>query len=86
MTFTEFTQLEEIQQELKENYEKGKIYIARFKTLYQIQYSQAQQKFYLQKIREFETNYTKRGYYVCIDAYSVNYWAGFELVNVEANA
>ena len=82
MSFTEFTQLEEVQQELKKEYKKNNIYLARYKTLYQIYYSQAQQKYYLQKIRDFETNYTKRGYYVCINSASVNYWAGFELVHI----
>lgn len=82
MSFNEFIQNEEIQQELKKEYEANNIFLARYKTLYEIYYSQAQQKFYLQKIREFTTNYTKRGYYVCINANSVNYWAGFELVKV----
>ena len=80
MSFTEFIQLEEIQQELKKEYQKNNIYLARYKTLYQIQYSQAQQKYYLQKIKDFTSNYTKRGYYVCIDSKSVNYWAGCEFV------
>ena len=80
MTFTEFIQLEEIQEEIKKEYEKNNIYLARYKTLFQIHYSQAQKKFYIQKIKDLTTNYTKRGRYMCINSASANYWAGFELV------
>ena len=80
MTFEAFMQTEEKQQEIKKEYEKNNIYIARYKTLYQVFYSQAQQKYYIQKIADFKSNYTKRGYYVCIDKKSVNYWAGCEFV------
>jgi hypothetical protein len=73
--------LELTQEELKEFYIKNNIYICQYKTIYQIYYSQAQQKYYFEKIRHYDEPLSQHGRFYAINAKTLNSWVGFEIVN-----
>ena len=60
-------------QEVNAAYNSGKRYIVRYRTIYEIRYSQAQQTYYATKLMILPTNWTARGRFVLTDEKNVNH-------------
>ena len=59
-------------QEIETAYNDGKRFIVKYKTIWQINYSQAQHMFCAIKIATLPTNWTKRGRFILTDQRNVN--------------